>query len=74
MMKILYFHGTHSPQSFEGKLKRYGSTPFTLGHTTSVGERDASKFFKGDIAKVMLWDRKLEVSEIQKLTKEIPTE
>ena len=29
-------HGTHSPQSYEGNLKRYGSTPFTIGHTTSV--------------------------------------
>ena len=29
-------HGTHSPLSYEGNLKRYGSTPFTIGHTTSV--------------------------------------
>ena len=62
-------HGTHSPQIFDGKLKRYGSTPFTLGYTTSVGERDISKFFKGDIAKVMLWDRKLESDEIKELSK-----
>ena len=66
-------HGTHSPQIFDGKLKRYGSTPFTLGYTTSVGERDISKFFKGDIAKVMLWDRKLESAEIKELSNTIPT-
>ena len=67
-------HGTHSPLSFEGKLKRYGSMPFTLGYTTSVGERDASRFFRGDVAKVMLWDRKLEANEIKELTNNIPSD
>ena len=57
MMKRTKIHST-SEQS-DGKLKRYGSVPFTLGYTTSVGERDASRFFRGDIAKVMLWNRKL---------------
>ena len=55
-------HGTHSPQSFEGKLKRYGSAPYFIGTTTSAKENDVNKFFKGDIAKVMMWDRKLEES------------
>ena len=48
--------------------------PFTLGYTTSVGERDASRFFRGDVAKVMLWDRKLEANEIKELTNNIPSD
>ena len=67
-------HGTHSPQSFDGKLKRYGSVPFTLGYTTSVGDRDASRFFRGDIAKVMLWNRNLKADEIKELQKNIPSD
>ena len=60
-------HGTHSPLSFDGKLKRYGSTPFTLGYTTSVGENDVNRFFKGDIADVKIWDRVLTNEEIKNL-------
>tara|TARA_R100000008_G_scaffold85638_1_gene76122 strand:+ start:17031 stop:18473 length:1443 start_codon:yes stop_codon:yes gene_type:complete len=67
-------HGTHSPQKYEGSLKRYGSVPYTIGYTTSVGERDVNKFFKGDIAKVMLWNRKLETEEIKNLMNEIPSD
>ena len=44
-------HGTHSPQSFDGKLKRYGTQPYYIGTTTSVGIQDVNKFFKGDIDK-----------------------
>ena len=62
-------HGTHSPQSFEGVLKRYGTQPYYIGTTTSVGIQDVNKFFKGDIAKVMMWDRKLEESEIRNIYK-----
>ena len=46
-------HGTHSPQSYEGNLKRYGSTPFTIGNTTSVSENEPNSYFKGDISKIM---------------------
>ena len=31
--------------------------------------QDVNKFFKGDIAKVMMWDRKLEESEIRNIYK-----
>ena len=62
-------HGTHSPQSYEGVLKRYGTMPYYLGTTTSVGLHDVNKFFKGDIAKVYMWDRQLTDSEIVKSTK-----
>jgi hypothetical protein len=67
-------HGTHSPQSYEGNLKRYGSVPYLIGTTTSVGEKDVNKYFKGDVAKVMVWNRKLDVSEIENLHKNIPSE
>ena len=66
-------HGTHSPQSYEGNLKRYGSEPYLIGTTTSVAEKDPSKYFKGDIAKMMVWDRKLELDEIKNLHKDIPS-
>ena len=62
-------HGTHSPQSFEGVPKRYGTQPYYIGTTTSVGIQDVNKFFKGDITKVMMWDRKLEESEIKNIYK-----
>ena len=65
-------HGTHSPQSFEGKLKRYGSVPYLLGTTTSVNETEPNKYFKGDIAKVMMWDRTLTEQEIKNLNNSIP--
>jgi len=59
--------GTHSPQHFEGMLKRYGNVDYYLGTTTSVGEDDPAKWFKGDVADVRMWNRALtsdEVSEI----------
>ena len=67
-------HGTHSPQSYEGNLKRYGSVPYLIGSTTSVGEKDVNKYFKGDIAKVMIWDRKLDDKEVQNLHNNIPSD
>jgi len=67
-------HGTHSPQSYEGNLKRYGSVPYLIGTTTSVGEKDVNKYFKGDVAKVMVWDRKLDSGEIENLHKDIPSD
>ena len=67
-------HGTHSPQSYDGNLKRYGSTPFTIGNTTSVSENEPNSHFKGDIAKVMLWNRVLTKDEIKNLVNETPKE
>ncbi len=65
-------HGTHSPQSYDGNLKRYGSTPFTIGNTTSVSANEPNSYFKGDISKVMLWNRTLNKDEIKNLVNEIP--
>ncbi len=67
-------HGTHSPQSYDGNLKRYGSTPFTIGNTTSVSENEPNSHFKGDIAKVMMWNRVLTKDEIKNLVNETPKE
>jgi len=59
--------GTHSPLHFEGMLKRYGNVDYYLGTTISVSDDEPSKWFKGDIADVRMWNRALtsdEVSEI----------
>ena len=60
--------GTHSPLHFEGMLKRYGNVDYYLGTTTSVREDDISKWFKGDIADVKMWNRALTQSEVKELS------
>ena len=59
--------GTHSPQHFDGMLKRYGMVDYYLGTTTSVGNEDVNKWFKGDIAEVKMWDRALSKDEVENL-------
>ena len=59
--------GTASPQYFQGHLKRYGNTPFYLGTTTSVSDTDISKWFKGDIADLKVWNRALSKEEVETL-------
>lgn len=56
--------GLSSPLIYAGFLKRYGTEAYYLGTTTSVEENEVNKWFKGDIAKVMMWDRCLSESEI----------
>jgi len=60
--------GTASPQYFQGHLKRYGNTPFYLGTTTSVSDTDISKWFKGDIADLKVWNRALSKEEVSELS------
>ena len=55
--------GTDSPASFIGGLKKY-KTDYYLGTTTSTSVEDPAKFFKGDIGKLILWDRCLTQEEI----------
>jgi hypothetical protein len=55
--------GTNSPASFNGGLKKY-TTDFYLGMSPSVNETDPGKYFKGDIAKIMIWNRCLSQTEI----------
>ena len=59
--------GTKSPQYYQGHLKRYGNTPFYLGTTTSVSDNDPSKWFKGDIADLKMWNRALTADEVSTL-------
>ena len=63
--------GTQSPLHFEGSLKRYGNVDYYLGTTTSVKEGDVSKWFKGDIADVRMWNRDLKSEEVKEITKTI---
>jgi len=60
--------GTPSPQTFEGMLKRYGNVDYYLGTTTSVADDDISKWFKGDIADLKMWDRALTSYEVSELS------
>jgi len=64
--------GTPSPLHYEGRLKSYGLEDWYIGTTTSVGKKEVNRWFKGDIAKVMMWNRKLDLEEIQKLQNNIP--
>ena len=64
--------GTHSPQHFEGMLKRYGNVDYYLGTTPSVSDGDVNKWFKGDIADVKMWDRALTKYEVENIS-ENPT-
>jgi hypothetical protein len=56
--------GATSPLEYNGYLKRYGTEPYYIGTTTSVGIDEVNRWFKGDIAKVMMWDRCLSENEI----------
>jgi len=60
--------GTHSPQTFEGRLKSYGMNSWYLGTTTSVSTNDVAKWFKGDIADVKIWNRALLKDEVIELS------
>ena len=55
--------GTESPTSFIGGLKKY-DTDYYLGTSTSANEKDPAKFFKGDIGKLIIWNRCLTQEEI----------
>jgi len=60
--------GTHSPLEFEGRLKSYGMNPWYIGTTTSVSDDDISKWFKGDIADLKIWDKALSKEEVENLS------
>jgi hypothetical protein len=55
--------GTDSPASFIGGLKKY-ETDYYLGTSVSANENDPAKFFKGDIGKLIVWNRCLTKEEI----------
>ena len=59
--------GTPSPLHYDNRLKSYGLDDWYIGTTTSVGKKEVNRWFKGDIAKVMIWNRNLSSDEIQNL-------
>ena len=56
--------GTDSPASIESSLRTYKEVDYYLGTTTSLTNDNPGKFFKGDIAKLKIWDRCLTEEEI----------
>jgi hypothetical protein len=67
-------HGTQSPLHYDERLKSYGLGDYYIGTTTSTPKSEPNRWFKGDIAKVMMWSRNLSSDEIANLHKEIPTD
>ena len=67
-------HGSPSPLTFNGRLKPYGKSSIFLGTTPSLPEGSSNKYFKGDIAKVYVWNEALTSQQIQNLHNNIPQE
>jgi beta-1,4-galactosyltransferase 1 len=63
--------GTPSPQIFDGMLKRYGRVNYYLGTTTSVADDSISKWFRGDIADVRMWNRALTPEQVSNIHNEV---
>ena len=59
--------GSPSPLRFDGKLKSYGSNDYYLGMSPSQSDESSFKYFKGDIAKVNIWNRALSPDEVADL-------
>ena len=67
-------HGSPSPLSFKGNLKKYGTSNIYIGSTPTQGKDSLVKYFKGDIAKVFAWNRALSPTEVENLHLELPTD
>ena len=63
--------GLSSPLSYNGSLKSYGTESYFIGTTTSVKDDEVNKWFKGDIAKLMVWNRCLDEDEILQFPKDM---
>ena len=59
--------GSPSPYKYEGRLKKYNVDKIYLGTTPSEKEDSPTKYFKGDIASVKIWDRDLTDTEVKNL-------
>lgn len=57
--------GSGSPFNYVGRLKPYGGQKICIGHTTSVSENDPARYFKGDIADILIWNRTLSSKEVK---------
>ena len=67
-------YGSPSPYEFNGKLKMYPQLPIYLGTTPSEAETSPIKYFKGDIAKVNIWNRALTPNEVHNIHLDNPEE
>ena len=67
-------YGSPSPYQWTGKLKMYPQQPIYLGTTPSLPDDSLIKYFKGDIAKVDIWNRALTPDEITTLHQDFPKE
>jgi hypothetical protein len=56
--------GTNSPASYLGGLKRYDNVDYYLGMSPSANESDPAKYFKGDMGKLIIWNRCLTQKEV----------
>jgi hypothetical protein len=65
-------YGTHSPLTFTGRLKNYGSEDWYIGTSPSEPDDSTIKYFKGDIAKVFAWKRPLSQKEVASLHSTVP--
>ena len=65
-------HGSPSPFKYKGKLKKYTSDKIYLGFTPSKGIDESIRYFKGDIARVLIWDRALSKDEVENLNYAVP--
>jgi hypothetical protein len=59
--------GSPSPHTFNTPLKKYNNPYIYLGSTPSVPSYDTSKYMKGDISKLQIWERVLSHNEIKKI-------
>lgn len=66
--------GSPSPLGFKGRLKRYGPNDIYLGMSPSIPDDETNKYFKGDIAKIKIWDINLSPEEVKNLHTTVPTE
>lgn len=66
--------GSDSPWTFNGHLKKYGVKDIYLGTSPNNKETDPSKYFKGDIADVKIWNYAMDPETVANLHNEYPTE
>lgn len=64
-------YGTSSPRTWNGRLKSYGPQSCFLGMTPSVSVDNVSRYFKGDIAKVQIFNRALDQDEVANLHNQV---
>jgi len=67
-------YGSPSPYTWKGNLKKYGMKDIYLGTTPTANIESGFKFFKGDLAKVYIWNEALTPNEVSNLHKTVPND